>query len=121
MKKDREKRWYNKKVQDLLKAVLALKNKSEAKRFLRDLLTEDEIKEFSNRWYAARMLNKNISYTAIRGKTGLSSTTIARISKWLQDGKGGYRLMFKRLNLHHHNSSSQHHHDAGHAVGKGLR
>jgi TrpR-related protein YerC/YecD len=112
MKKVREKLWLDKKVQDLLDAVLKLKNKNEAKRFLRDLLTEEELKEFSNRWFAARSLAKDVSYTAIRGKTGLSSTTIARISKWLQDGKGGYRLMLKRLNLHHHNPQT---------FGKGLR
>lgn len=96
----------------LVRAVLALKNKDEASRFLRDLLTEAEIKEFSNRWQAAQMLSQNISYTTIRGKTGLSSATIARISDWLQNGRGGYKLMLNRLTLHHHNSSP---------VGKGLR
>lgn len=101
----------NRKIQSLIKAVLALKNSKEAKSFLRDLLTSDEINEFSNRWLTAQMLSKGISYSTISNQTGLSSTTIARISKWLKKGKGGYRLMLKRL-AHHHNSLP---------VGKGLR
>ena len=105
-------KWDNKKTDALVKAVLALKGKKEAKKFLRDLLTEDEILEFGNRWQAAQMLNKKQSYTTISGKTGLSSATIARISNWLQNGRGGYKLMLKRLALHHHNSLP---------VGKGLR
>ena len=97
-------KWDNKKTEQLIQAVLALKNKTEAKRFLRDLLTEDEILEFGNRFMTAKMLSENISYTAIRGKTGLSSRTIARISLWLNRGKGGYRLIINRL--HHRNPAS---------------
>ena len=104
--------WDNKKTEGLAEAVLALKDKAEAKKFLRDLLTESEIVEFGNRWLAAQMLSKNIPYSAIRGKTGLSPRTIARISSWLKNGMGGYRLMLNRTALHHHNSSP---------VGKGLR
>ena len=105
------KKWDNKKTDDLIKAVLALKNAKEAKRFLRDLLTEEEIIEFGKRWQTAKMLNSNISYTTISGKTGLSSRTIARISGWLSNGMGGYKLVLNRLNKHHHNSLS---------AGKGL-
>lgn len=96
----------SKKTSALVNAVLALKNKNEAGRFLRDLLTEAEIVEFSNRWQAAQMLNNKVSYTKIRGQTGLSSTTIARISSWLQNGRGGYKLMLNRLAAHHHTSFS---------------
>lgn len=98
--------WNNKKTDNLIKAVLALKNSSEAKRFLRDLLTAPELNEFGNRWQAAQMLSRKISYTTIRGKTGLSSSTIARISKWLNRGRGGYKLIITRLNKSHHSNSS---------------
>lgn len=104
-------KWNNPKTKQLFQAILALKNLTEAKAFFRDLLTEVEIKEFSNRWLAVQMLNAKVSYTIIQKQTGLSSTTIARISKWLQTGKGGYKLMLKRSGAHHHNSFS---------AGKGL-
>lgn len=101
----------NRKTEDLLNAILALKNLKEAKAFFRDLLTESELDEFGNRWQAAQMLNGDTSYNVIQKSTGLSTTTIARISKWLKKGKGGYKLMLKRQSAHHHNSLP---------VGKGL-
>jgi len=101
----------DKKINELIAAVLLLKNSNEAGRFLRDLLTEFELVEFGNRWKAARMLSEKIPYTEIIKDTGLSSTTVARVSDWLNGGMGGYKLMLKRLN-HHHTSFS---------VGRSLR
>jgi TrpR-related protein YerC/YecD len=94
------------KTKNLYKAILSLKNDKEAQKFFRDLLTEAEIKEFANRWKVAQMLNKKIQYETIEKETGMSSTTIARINKWLNKGMGGYKLMLKRLEKttrsHHH-------------------
>lgn len=87
----------NKDTKELYRAFLALKNEDECKKFLRDLLTEPEIKEFSNRWKVAQMLDQKISYEEIEKQTGMSSTTIARIQKWLTGKIGGYRLLLKRL------------------------
>ncbi len=98
-------KWDNKITEDLFKTILYLKNIKEAKSFFRDLLTEAELIEFATRWQAAQMLDKKVSYSAISSKTGLSSTTIARISKWLNNGMDGYKLMLNRPALHHHNSS----------------
>jgi len=64
---------------------------------LRDLLTEKEIKEFTNRWKVARMLDEKVPYEKIAKETGMSSTTIARVHKWLKNGMGGYKLILKRL------------------------
>jgi len=101
-------RWDNKKSEELFRAILKLENIGEAKKFLRDLLTEKEIIEFANRWRAAQMLAAKIPYTVIEKETGLSSTTVARISKWLNRGKGGYKLMLKRTKsqIHHHKANS---------------
>lgn len=93
------------KNKELLKAFWTLKDIGEAKRFIRDLLTEQEIVEFGNRWKAAQMLYAKLPYSQIIEETGLSSTTIARVSKWLRQGKDGYRLVLERQNNHHSNSS----------------
>ena len=98
------KNWNNKTTENLFKVILKLKNTGEAKMFFRDLLTEDELIEFGKRWQAAQMLSKNISYEKIEKETGLSSRTVARISKWLNRGMGGYRLMLNKVN-HHDNLS----------------
>ena len=81
----------------LYAALRELRTDEECKNFLRDLLTEAELKEFMNRWKVVRMLDEKIPYEEITEKTGMSSTTIARISKWLQKGMGGYRLILKRM------------------------
>ena len=92
-----------KKSEKLIKALLAIKTPDEAKRFMRDLLTEAEIAEFGNRFCAAEMLTNKAPYSEIEKETGLSSTTVARVSKWLQGSLGGYRLVIGRLSkLHHH-------------------
>ena len=87
----------NKTHRELIGALLAVNDEREMARFLRDLLTTAELDEISKRWLAARMLNDGESYRTIISRTGLSSTTVARISKWLQDGAGGYRQALKRL------------------------
>lgn len=90
-------------VRGLLQAFLVLKNEDEAWRFLRDLLTEEEIKEFSRRWEVAQLLVQKNSYVKIEKQTGMSSTTIARVSKFLKGKWGGYQLVLDRL--HHHSDS----------------
>lgn len=84
-------------AQALFNTLLQLESMEECQKFLRDLLTEKELKEFINRWKVARMLDKKIDYEKITKETGMSSTTIARISKWLHRGMGGYKLMLERL------------------------
>ncbi|MFH1564953.1 MAG: YerC/YecD family TrpR-related protein [bacterium] len=90
--------WDNQNTKELLEAILTLKNTSEAKKFFRDLLTKTELIEFGNRWKAVKMLVDGETYIKIEKETGLSSTTVARISKWLKHGMGGYKIMTERMN-----------------------
>jgi TrpR-related protein YerC/YecD len=83
-------------VNSLYTAILQLESLDECRKFFRDLLTEYEIKEFVERWKAARMLAEGIPYTQIEAETGLSTRTIARVGRWLKKGKGGYAMMLKR-------------------------
>jgi len=94
--------WKSKGNQRLIQAILALKTENEAGRFLRDLMTEKEIEEFAKRLKAAEMLTEKIPYSTIEKETGLSSTTVARVAKWLNGKGGGYKIIINKL--HHHNS-----------------
>lgn len=93
--------WENKENKKLLDAILSLETKDEAKRFLRDLLTEGEIEEFAKRLKAAEMLINKVPYSEIEKETGFSSTTVARVSKWLNSGNEGYKEIIAKI--HHHN------------------
>ena len=96
----------------LYKALLSLETADEMKRFLGDLLTPAEIKEFSNRWQVAQMLDKKMPYEKIEQQTGMSTTTIARISKWLAGtlgGLGGYRLVLNKMKKTNKQNKASHH------------
>ncbi len=95
----------NQNTKNLVNAIDSLKNEKEVWAFMCDLLTEKEIAEFGRRWEAAKMLDRKVPYTDIVKETGLSSTTVARVSKWLSKGEGGYRLMIDRMH-HQHKTSS---------------
>jgi TrpR-related protein YerC/YecD len=84
-------------TEDLYRTILRLNGLSDARKFFRDLLTENEIAEMTERWKAARMLAGGHSYAEIADETGLSSRTIARVARWLKRGKGGYALLLKRV------------------------
>ena len=96
--------WNSENSKKLIRAVLALKTEDEARRFLRDLMTEKEIKEFSKRLRAAELLMDFTPYAYIEKETGLSSTTVARVAKWLNRRGGGYKEIINRL---HHDNQAQ--------------
>jgi TrpR-related protein YerC/YecD len=86
-------------IEDLYEAILSLETLEEARAFFRDLLTDVEIKEVAERWKVARMIAKEVPYTRIIEETGLSSTTVARVARWVKTGTGGYQQMLKRLGI----------------------
>lgn len=82
-------------IYKLYEAIISLETVEECKNFLRDLLTSTEINEAAMRWKVARLLEKGKTYIEIEKITGLSSTTVARVHKWLKKGKGGYTEMLR--------------------------
>lgn len=89
--------WDEDKMQQLLLAIVMVSNKSQAKAVLRDLLTEKEIEEFANRLQIAKLLKAGTPYDDIQKQVPVSTTTIARISKWLSQGAGGYDMVLRAL------------------------
>ena len=73
-----------------------LRDADEALRFLRDLCTVNELREFAARWEVARLLDAGTSYHEISDRTGASSATISRVNQWLRYGRDGYRLVLDR-------------------------
>lgn len=78
-------------VDDLLSVLAQMDNEDEIYSLLEDLFTIREIRETSQRLAVAQLLDQGQSYSSIVGKTGASATTIARVSKCLSHGSGGYR------------------------------
>jgi len=78
-------------VEDLLEVLSSMTDKDALYALFEDLFTIREIKETSQRLSVARLLDDGKPYTAIAEATGASATTIARVSKALNYGSGGYR------------------------------
>lgn len=74
----------------LLQVFESLDDKQSVSDFLQDLLTFKEIRDCSSRLYVAKLLDDGLSYAQIEELTGASATTIARVSKCLSHGTGGY-------------------------------
>ncbi|MEC4174839.1 YerC/YecD family TrpR-related protein [Adlercreutzia sp. R7] len=84
-------------VEDLLKVLAALDDPDAVFALLEDLFTVREIRETSQRLMVARLLSAGKSYATIEAETGASATTIARVSKCLSYGAGGYERALKIL------------------------
>lgn len=77
-------------VEDLLRVFAALDDPDDIYNLMVDSFTIREIRDISHRLAVARMLNEGQSYSAIAERTGASATTIARVSKCIGYGAGGY-------------------------------
>ena len=85
-------------VDDLLHVLADMSSEDDIFALLEDMFTIREIRETSQRLAVARMLNDGKSYAAIEKATGASATTIARVSKCLAYGAGGYEKAIALLN-----------------------
>ena len=84
-------------VDDLLTVLATLDEPDDVFSLLEDLFTVREIRETSQRLLVARLLAAGKSYAAIEAETGASATTIARVSKCLSYGSGGYKRALEIL------------------------
>ena len=89
--------WRTPDLDALLDVVLALDDREDALRFLRDLCTVGELHDLAQRWAVVRMLDAGLHYAEISRRSGASTATITRIASWLHHGEGGYRAQLDRL------------------------
>ncbi|MCZ6516572.1 MAG: YerC/YecD family TrpR-related protein [Gammaproteobacteria bacterium] len=83
--------------EELFNGVLQLKNISECRAFFEDLCTPAELQAMKDRWSVAERLAEGRTYREIHELTGVSVTTIGRVSRYLSSGSGGYQTILKRL------------------------
>ena len=87
---------------DLAKALTSVKTAEEMERFLVDLCTPAELRALAERWHVAQILDAGEqSYREINALTGVSTTTIGRVARFLKDEPHqGYRAVLDRLQGH---------------------
>jgi len=84
---------------DLCDALLTAATPAEMQNLLADLCTPAEIRSLAERWHVARLLDQTpLSYRDIHEATGVSTTTIVRVARFLrQEPHRGYRMAIDRL------------------------
>ena len=86
-------------AEDLCRALLAPETVEEMARLLADLCTPAEIRTLAERWHVARLLEQGgLSYREIHEATGVSTTTIVRVARFLrQEPHQAYRMAIARV------------------------
>lgn len=84
-------------VDQLVRAFAMLSEPAEIRAFLADLCTKREICDFAQRLQVARFLDEGYPYVEVQERTGVSSTTVSRVSKALNGELGGYRSVLVGL------------------------
>ena len=84
---------------DLYAALLTPANAGQMGRLLTDLCTPAEIRTMAERWHVARLLGEtDLSYREIHDATGVSTTTIVRVARFLkQEPHQGYRRAIEAI------------------------
>lgn len=77
----------------LASAFASLSTSDDVFRFLKDLTTPAELQALSERWRVARLLSEGgRSYREISQETGVSTTTVTRVARFLtQENFKGYQ------------------------------
>jgi len=81
---------------DLFQAILELRSVAEAQRFFYDLCTPAELEGLIDRWQVAQMLVRKVPYRKIAEETNVSTATIVRVARFLNNGNDGYKTIMQR-------------------------
>ncbi len=80
----------------LFETILALESVEECYSFFEDLCTLRELSELGQRLEVAFLLHRGLNYQQVGKQTGVSSATICRVKKCLDNGAGGYRRAIEK-------------------------
>ena len=65
--------------------------------FLEDLCTIKEMQDMAQRLDTAFLLDQGRNYQSISKEVGVSTATISRVSRCLNYGSGGYRVVLSKI------------------------
>lgn len=85
--------------EELCAALAQASSSGDVASLLADLCTPAEVRTLAERWHVARLLDgTGMSYRDIHEATGVSTTTIVRVARFLKvENNGGYRGAIDRL------------------------
>ena len=81
---------------ELFDEILKLETEEECAKFFDDLCTINELDAMLQRVKAAKMLLEDKTFQEVIKETQISSATLARVSKCIKYGDGGYKDILKK-------------------------
>lgn len=81
---------------ELYHEILKLETMEECQRFFDDLCTVNELDAMLQRVKAAKMLLQEKTFQEVTKETKISSATLARVSKCIKYGDGGYKDILEK-------------------------
>lgn len=81
---------------NLYETIIKIETIEECEEFLNDLLTFKEINAISQRLKAAELLLKNFTYDEVMKNVSISSATLSRVSRCIQQGSGYKKIINKK-------------------------
>ena len=84
-------------LNQLFDAIISLKTREECYKFFEDVCTVKEMLDLAQRLDVAVLLDQGASYQTIAQQINVSTATISRVSRCLNYGSGGYRLVLERM------------------------
>lgn len=82
--------------------VVRLRSREAVRRFFCDLLNRGERLMLARRLHIASLLEADLSYREIKKILHVGTATIARVHRWLEFGRDGYRRAVRTLDTHGH-------------------
>ena len=83
-------------LKELYAELIKIETEEECESFLYDLCTMKELQSMGQRLMAAKMLLEGKTYNEVIEATDISSATLARVSKCVRYGDGGYANIIKK-------------------------
>ncbi len=87
-------------LEELSSTLSAMKSTGEVGNFLVDLCTPAELRSLAERWRVAKLVDGGLPYREINERTGVSTATITRVARAIQQGMGGYRRALDKKQRH---------------------
>ncbi|MBP5574927.1 MAG: TrpR-related protein YerC/YecD [Bacilli bacterium] len=81
---------------ELFDEILKLETEEECAKFFDDLCTINELDSMLQRIKAAKMLLEDKTFQEVIKETQISSATLARVSKCIKYGDGGYKDIIEK-------------------------
>ena len=81
---------------ELFDEILKLETEEECEKFFDDLCTINELDAMLQRVKAAKMLLEDKTFQEVIKETQISSATLARVSKCIKYGDGGYKDILEK-------------------------